>query len=254
MRGIIPAYQEFVNVSPSTPGHIMKIEIWSDVVCPWCYIGKRRFERALAQFEHADDVEVTWRSFELDPNAPTVQTEPHAERIARKYGVSMAQVEAMNARLIGEARKDGLDFHLADSKGGNTFDAHRLIHLAAERGLSGEMKERLMRAYFTEGVAIGERAELVRLAVDVGLEEAEVKAMLSSDTLARDVRADEARAREFGISGVPFFAIDERYGISGAQPAELILEALKQAHAESTLAPVAGAPDAGQCDDGSCTI
>jgi predicted DsbA family dithiol-disulfide isomerase len=232
----------------------MRVEIWSDVVCPWCYIGKRRFERALAQFEHAGDVEVVWRSFELDPNAPPVQTEPHAERIARKYGVSLAQVEAMNARLIGEARKDGLDFHLAESKGGNTFDAHRLIHLSAAHGRGGEMKERLMRAFFTEGVAIGERAELVRLAVDVGLEEAEVKAMLSSDALAAEVRDDEARAREFGISGVPFFAIDEKYGISGAQPAELLVEALQQAYGESTLSPVPGAPDTGQCDDGSCVV
>jgi len=232
----------------------MRVEIWSDVVCPWCYIGKRRFEEALGQFEHSDDIEVVWRSFELDPNAPAVQTEPHAERIARKYGVSMAQVEAMNARLIGEARKDGLDFHLAESKGGNTFDAHRLIHFAAERGRGGEMKERLMRAYFTEGVAIGERGELVRLAIEVGLEEPEVKAMLSSDAFAGAVRADEARAREFGISGVPFFAIDERYGISGAQPAELILEALRQAYGEAALAPAAASPDAGQCDDDSCTI
>lgn len=229
----------------------MRVEIWSDVVCPWCYIGKRRFEQALAQFERADEVEVTWRSFELDPNAPRVQTEPHAERLARKYGVSLAQVEAMNARLIGEAKKEGLDFRLIESKGGNTFDAHRLIHLAASGGRAGEMQERLMKAYFTEGVAIGERGELVRLAVDVGLDEAEVKAMLSSDQFASEVRADEARAREFGISGVPFFAIDERYGVSGAQPAEAILEALQQAYAESKMA-VVGGDDAGSCADGSC--
>ena len=136
---------------------MMKVEIWSDVVCPWCYIGKRRFESALAQFEHASDVDVIWRSFELDPNAPRVQTEPHAERLARKYGVSLAQVEAMDARLVGEARKEGLEFHLAESKGGNTFDAHRLIHLAGESGHAGAMKERLMKGYFTERVAIGER-------------------------------------------------------------------------------------------------
>lgn len=229
----------------------MQVEIWSDVVCPWCYIGKRRFERALAQFGHAHEVEVVWRSFELDPDAPRVQTEPHAERLARKYGVSLAQVEAMNARLVGEAKKEGLDFHLAQSKGGNTFDAHRLIHLAAESGRAGEMKERLMKAYFTEGVAIGERGELVRLAVEVGLDEVEVKAMLSSERFATDVRSDEARAREFGISGVPFFAIDERYGISGAQPAELILEALQQAYAEAKMV-VVGAGDADSCADGSC--
>jgi predicted DsbA family dithiol-disulfide isomerase len=231
----------------------MKIEIWSDVVCPWCYIGKRRFEQALSQFEHADEVEVTWRSFELDPSAPVVRTESHAEHLARKYGVSPAQVAAMDARLIGEASKDGLEFHLAESKGGNTFDAHRLIHFAAERGRAGEMKERLMRAYFTEGAAIGERAELVRLATDVGLDEAEVKAMLSSDRLASEVRADEARARAFGISGVPFFAIDDRYGVSGAQPADVLLDVLRQAHANAGTVAVGG-DDADTCADGSCEV
>lgn len=231
----------------------MRIEIWSDVVCPWCYIGKRRFEQALAQFEHADEVEVLWRSFELDPSAPPVRTESHAEHLARKYGVSPAQVEAMDARLIGEARKEGLDFHLDESKGGNTFDAHRLIHLAAETGRAGEMKERLLRACFTEGAAIGERAELVRLATEVGLDEAEVKGMLSSDRLASGVRADEARARAFGISGVPFFAIDERYGVSGAQPADVLLDVLRQAYVNSPMVPVGG--DAAEsCADGSCDV
>jgi predicted DsbA family dithiol-disulfide isomerase len=233
---------------------MMKVEIWSDVVCPWCYIGKRRFEAALAEFGHAGEVEVVWRSFELDPGAPRVQTEPHAERLARKYGVSLAQVEAMDARLVGEAKKEGLDFRLADSKGGNTFDAHRLIHFAAEGGRAGAMKERLMKAYFTEGMPIGERAELTRLAVDVGLDEGETKAVLSSDRYADDVRADEARARTFGISGVPFFAVDERYGISGAQPRELILEALQQAYGESRLTSVIGEAGAGECTDGSCAI
>jgi len=217
---------------------MMKIEIWSDVVCPWCYIGKRRFEKALAQYEHADEVEITWRSFELDPDAPRVQTEPHAERLSRKYGVSLAQVATMNQRLIGEAKKEGLDFNLDEAKGGNTFDAHRLIHLAAESDRAGEMKERLMKAYFTEGVPIGERAELVRLAMETGLEEAEVKAMLSSDRFANDVRSDEARARGFGIGGVPFFAIDEQFGVSGAQPADVLLDALRQAYANSQSAEV----------------
>lgn len=231
----------------------MRVEIWSDVVCPWCYIGKRRFEQALERFEHADEVEVVWRSFELDPNAPRVRTESHAEHLARKYGVSPAQVEAMDARLVGEAKKEELEFHLAESKGGNTFDAHRLIHLAVENGRAGEMKERLMKAYFTEGVAIGERAELVRLAVEVGLDEAEVKAMLSSERLANEVRADEARARAFGISGVPFFAIDERYGVSGAQPADVLLDVLRQAYVNAQMV-IVGADDTGACADGSCEI
>lgn len=231
----------------------MRVEIWSDVVCPWCYIGKRRFEAALAQFEHAGDVEVAWRSFELDPNAPPVQTEPHAERLARKYGVSLQQVEAMDARLVGEAKKEGLDFRLAESQGGNTFDAHRLIHFAGESGRAGEMKERLMKAYFTEGVAIGERGELVRLAVEVGFDEADVKGMLSSDQFANEVRADEARARAFGISGVPFFAIDERYGVSGAQPTDVLLDALRQAYVNSQMV-VVGGDDADSCADGSCAV
>ena len=231
----------------------MRVEIWSDVVCPWCYIGKRRFEAALAQFEHAGDVEVTWRSFELDPNAPPVQTEPHAERLARKYGVSLQQVEAMDARLVGEAKKEGLDFRLAESQGGNTFDAHRLIHFAGESGRAGEMKERLMKAYFTEGVAIGERGELVRLAVEVGFDEADVKGMLSSDQFANEVRADEARARAFGISGVPFFAIDERYGVSGAQPTDVLLDVLRQAYVNSQMV-VVGGDDADSCADGSCAV
>jgi predicted DsbA family dithiol-disulfide isomerase len=231
----------------------MKIEIWSDVVCPWCYIGKRRFEQALAQFEHAEDVEVTWRSFELDPGAPPVRTESHAEHLARKYGVSAAQVEAMDVRLVGEARKEGLEFHLGESKSGNTFDAHRLIHLAARTGRAAAMKERLLRAYFTEGVAIGERAELVRLAAEAGLDEADVKAMLSSDRLADEVRADEARARAFGISGVPFFAIDERYGVSGAQPAEVLLDVLQQAYVNAQMVAVGG-DDADACNDESCDV
>jgi predicted DsbA family dithiol-disulfide isomerase len=232
----------------------MRVEIWSDVVCPWCYIGKRRFETALEQFEHRDEVEIVRRSFELDPDAPRRHAEPQNERLASKYRVSLAQVEVMNARLIGEAKKEGLEFHLDASKGGNTFDAHRLLHFATERGLGAELEERLMKAYFTEGVAIGELAELVRLAGEVGLDEGETSVVLESDRYADAVRADEARARAFGISGVPFFAIDERYGVSGAQPPEAILDALKRAHEESRMVVVGGGADAGTCDDGSCAI
>lgn len=232
----------------------MRVEVWSDIVCPWCYIGKRRFEAALRQFEHRDDVEIVWRSFELDPDAPRMQTEPQAQRLAAKYGVSLDQVKTMNARMIGEAKKEGLDFHLEEAKSGNTFDAHRLVHLAAARGKAPALEERLMKGYFTDGIAIGEPAELVRLAADVGLDESEARAVLESARYAEAVRADEARARAFGISGVPFFAIDERYGISGAQPAEVILDALRQAHEESKLVAVGSDAGAGQCDDGSCAI
>ena len=211
----------------------MKIEIWSDIACPWCYVGKRRFEQALQQFEHAGDVEVTWRSFELDPHAPRIHAESQDELLAKKYGMPVEKARAMNERMTAEARKEGLDFHLDRVKVGNTFDAHRLVHLAAESGRAEVMKERLMRAYFTEGEAVGDPDTLVRLGAEVGLGEERVREVLVGDAYASDVRADEERARSFGISGVPFFAIDEKYGVSGAQPAEVLLGALSQAYEEA---------------------
>jgi predicted DsbA family dithiol-disulfide isomerase len=218
----------------------MKVEIWSDIACPWCYVGKRRFESALGQFEHAPDVEVVWRSFELDPTAPRQHAESQDELLAKKYGMSVEKAQEMNARMTGEARKEGLDFHFDRVKVGNTFDAHRLVHLAAESGQADAMKERLMRAYLTEGEALGDPATLRRLGAEVGLDPVRVEAVVGSDAFATDVRADEARARSFGISGVPFFAIDERYGVSGAQSAEVLLAALRQAHEESDATRAGG--------------
>ena len=215
----------------------MKVEIWSDIACPWCYVGKRRFERALQQFEHARDVEVVWRSFELDPNAPRTHAESQDELLAKKYGMPLEKARAMNERMTAEARKEGLDFHLERVKVGNTFDAHRLVHLAAESGRADVMKERLMRAYFTEGEAVGDPDTLLRLGTEVRLDEDRVRDVLNSDAYAGDVRADEERARSFGISGVPFFAIDEKYGVSGAQPSEVLLDALRQAYEEAEATP-----------------
>jgi Predicted dithiol-disulfide isomerase involved in polyketide biosynthesis len=215
----------------------MKVEIWSDIACPWCYVGKRRFERALEQFEHARDVEVVWRSFELDPHAPRTHAESQDELLAKKYGMPVETARAMNERMTAEARKEGLEFHLDRVRVGNTFDAHRLVHLAAESRRADAMKERLMRAYFTEGEAVGDPATLVRLGIDVGLDEAKVREVVSGSAYAKDVRADEERARAFGISGVPFFAIDERYGVSGAQPSEVLLDALRQAYEEAEATP-----------------
>jgi predicted DsbA family dithiol-disulfide isomerase len=210
----------------------MKVEIWSDIACPWCYIGKRRFEQALDRFEHRDDVDVVWRSFELDPSAPRNAGMPQEELLAKKYGMPIERARAMNARMTAEASKEGLEFHVDRVQVGNTFDAHRLVHLAAESGQAGAMKERLMRAYFTEGEAVGDPATLQRLAAEVGLDDASVRDVLGGDRLAADVRADESRAHAFGVSGVPFFAIDERYGVSGAQTPDVLLEALRQAHTE----------------------
>jgi predicted DsbA family dithiol-disulfide isomerase len=218
---------------------MMKVEIWSDIACPWCYVGKRRFESALGQFEHAGEVVVVWRSFELDPSAPRTHAEPQAELLAKKYGMPVERARAMNERLTGEAKKEGLDFHFELVRVGNTFDAHRLVHLAAESGEAEAMKERLMRAYFTEGAALGEHETLARLGREMGLDADRVRAVLATDDFAADVRADEARARAFGISGVPFFAIDERYGVSGAQTPDVLLDALRQAY-DDTEATRAG--------------
>ena len=233
----------------------MQIEIWSDIACPWCYVGKRRFEQALDRFEHKDDVNVLWRSFELDPSAPATHEGSQAELLASKYGVPLAQAEAMNARMSGAAKEEGLDFHFDRVKVGNTFDAHRLVHLAHESGRQDAMKERLMRAYFTEGEAIGTHPVLERLAAEVGLDAERVRETLASDAYASDVRADEMRARKLGITGVPFFVLGERYGVSGAQSPELLLEAIQQAYAETQPTVTVLSGDRGaQCDDEGCAI
>lgn len=232
----------------------MKIEIWSDIACPWCYVGKRRFERALAEFPHVEDVEVVWRSFELDPSAPKRQQGRQAELLARKYGVTLDRAEAMNANMTAEARKEGLDFHFERVQVGNTFDAHRLIHFADANGKRGEMVERLFRAYLTDGEALGDRDVLVRLAADIGLDSESARSTLMGDAFADAVRADQERARMFGISGVPFFAIDEKYGVSGAQPPAALLEVFEQAWTDAGVEMVARTAAADGCDDGSCAV
>lgn len=218
----------------------LRIDIWSDIACPWCHVGKRRLEAALARFPHRDAVEIVWRAFELDPSAPRVidLTVSYAARLAKKYGSSPAQAEAMIARMTEVAREDGLDFHFERIRPGNTFDAHRVLHLASERGKQDAVKERFLRGYLSEGEAIGEPEVLVRLAADAGLDEEEVRATLASDAYAADVRAEESDAREIGIGGVPFFVLGGRYAISGAQPPDLFLGALNQAWGELQAKPV----------------
>jgi predicted DsbA family dithiol-disulfide isomerase len=201
-------------------------------VCPWCYLGKRRLETALGQFEHRDEVEVLWRSFELDPGAPQRREGSPAEHLQRKYGMSAGQVMASWARLTTLAAAEGLDYRLDNTQGGSSFDAHRLIHLGREHGLQDAVKERLMRAYFSEGAPIGDPDTLARLGVDAGLAADEIAETLAGDRFTAEVRDDEHRAQLLGITGVPFFVIDERYGVSGAQSADHLLGALNAAWAE----------------------
>jgi predicted DsbA family dithiol-disulfide isomerase len=206
----------------------VKVEIWSDVVCPWCYLGKRRFESALADFEHRDEVEVSWHSFELDPSAPREREVDLATHLAQKYGMTREEAVARQQQLVDLGADDGISYRFDIARSGNTFDAHRLLHLAAAHGRQGELKERLLRAYHTEGEPIGDAATLKRLAVEVGLPAEEVDAVLSSERYADEVREDERLATSFGAGGVPFFVIDRAIGLSGAQPREVFAELLER--------------------------
>ena len=218
----------------------LRVDIWSDVVCPWCAVGKRRFEAALASFEHKDEVEVVWRAFELDPSAPAVRSDDSATHLGRKYGRTREQALAMMRELTDAAARDGLAFDLVHARSGNTFDAHRVLHLAAEHGRQDAVKERFFRGYLSERQPIGERETLVRLASEAGLDGEEVRATLASDRFSAEVREEEDAARQLGIRGVPFFVMAGAVGVSGAPPADVLLRALRQAWVRTVTAdPVA---------------
>jgi predicted DsbA family dithiol-disulfide isomerase len=205
----------------------MKVEIWSDILCPWCYIGKREFETALQQYAHKDKVEMIWHSFELDPHAQLDYGMDIYDMLAKKYGMSRERALEMNKHLVERAKGAGLTYHMDIVKATNSFDAHRLIQLAKEKELEWEMVERLSAAYLTEGKHLGDKDVLKQLALEVGLDETEVTKVLASDQFGYEVRTDEQEASQLGIRGVPYFVIDRKYGISGGQPSEVFLEALK---------------------------
>ena len=230
----------------------MHVEIWSDIACPWCYVGKRRFEAAIAGYEHRDEVTVTWRSFELDPGAPAERQGDYASHLARKYGMSRDEALAMHDRMTETAAGEGLDFRFDIARAGNTFDAHRIVHLAAAHGAQDAMKERLMRAYLTEGELISDAETLERLALEVGLPVDDVREVLDTDRYTAEVRADERTAAQLGISAVPFFVVDRAIGASGAHPPAQLLELLRQARAQNPPIPVAVAADTCNVDGSGC--
>jgi predicted DsbA family dithiol-disulfide isomerase len=229
----------------------MRIEIWSDIVCPWCYIGKRRLETALAGFPHADQVEIVWRSFQLDPSAPTTPVETVADHLGRKYGGGPAAGRQMIERVTAIAAEEGMTWRHDESLRVGTIDAHRLLHAAGDQ--RGELKEALLHAYFAEAQNVADHETLTRIATEAGLDEVLVKEVLTTDQYAAEVEADVRQAAAYGATGVPFFVIDEKFGISGAQPAETFLQVLDRAWADAhpTL-EVVGGEDA--CGPDGCPI
>ncbi|GHB13681.1 MULTISPECIES: DsbA family oxidoreductase [Streptomyces] len=235
----------------------MRVEIWSDIACPWCYIGKARFEKGLAEFAHRDEVEVVHRSFELDPGRAKGDTEKVIDMLALKYGRTPEEARGMEANVAANAQAEGLGYRAEGRDHGSTFDIHRVLHLAKARGLQDELLSLAYRANFAEERSVFDDAVLADLAVEAGLDADEVRAVLADPAAyAEEVRADEREAAELGANAVPFFVFDRRYGISGGQPSEVFVQALERAWKDrpvSTLTTLGG--DAAACDaDGACEV
>jgi predicted DsbA family dithiol-disulfide isomerase len=216
------------HARPPRPGRLT-VEIWSDVVCPWCYIGKRRFERAVEALAVADDIAIVWRSFQLNPDQPAGRRQRQDEYLAQRTGRSLDDVRLMNARVTELAAAEGLTYDFDRYTVVNTLDAHRVAHLAASQGLGSAIQERLLRGQLVEGEVLDDPSTLVRLAADVGVPAADTEAVLASDAFAHEVRTDLQTGLTLGLTGVPFFVFDRSIGVSGAQPTEIFSRALTMA-------------------------
>ncbi|WAU80464.1 DsbA family oxidoreductase [Streptomyces sp. Qhu-G9] len=234
----------------------MRVEIWSDIACPWCYVGKARFEKALDAFAHRDDVEVVHRSFELDPGRARDDVQPVLAMLTKKYGMSEAQAQAGEENLGTQAAAEGLEYRTRDRDHGSTFDMHRLLHLAKDRGRQDELIGVFYRANFAEERSVFDDDErLVELSVAAGLDAGEARAVLADPAAyADEVRADEREAAELGANGVPFFVLDRKYGVSGAQPAEVFAQALEQAWAAHSPLKLIQQDDAEECGPDGCAV
>ncbi|MBM7580937.1 DsbA family oxidoreductase [Jeotgalibacillus terrae] len=233
----------------------MKIEVWSDYVCPFCYIGKRKLEHALNNFEHKDQVEVVYRSFQLDPDAPKNASEDTVSALAKKYGMSYDQAVDMTNNVVAQAKEVGLDYDFSKMKRTNTQDAHRLTHFAAEHGKDGVLTEKLLSAYFLESKHIGDHDQLVAIAEEAGLNGEKAREVLESDQYAAEMNADIQKAAQIGVSGVPFFVLENKYAISGAQPDEVFTQALEKVWEETNQSPLVNVGGQGNaCTDDSCDV
>lgn len=211
----------------------MNVEIWSDVMCPFCYLGKRNFEVALESFEGRGEVVVAWRSFQLAPDLPSDLEGDVHDYLAARYGHTREQARTINQRMAAQAAEAGLTFDFDRAVLGNTFDAHRLAHMARDAGHEDAAVERLFKAYFTDGLAIADHGVLARLGAEAGLDEDHVRAALAGDAYAAEVQAEADEALALGINAVPCFVIDRRYAIPGAQPPEVILQVLERVRSDS---------------------
>lgn len=230
----------------------MQVEIWSDIACPWCYIGKRRFEEALAQFPHRDDVEVSYRSYQLDPTLPEHYDGTEAEYLASRKGIAVEQAEQMFAHVTEQARSVGLAYDFEALVVANSMKAHQILHLAKEHGVQSEVKEALLAAHFEQGRDIGDDRLLECVATAEGVPADAIEQELSSGSRIPAVQQDIAEARALGIQGVPMVVLDRKYGVSGAQPAEVFLNALTQAYAEAHPLQTVGAADGEVCGPDGC--
>jgi predicted DsbA family dithiol-disulfide isomerase len=232
----------------------MRVEIWSDVICPWCYIGKRQFEHALEEFEHRDQVEVVYRAFQLDPSFPKGETMDVADMLSGKFGMPREQAVEMNRQMEQRAAGAGLEYHLEGGRVGNTADAHRLVHLAAEHGVQDAFVEALYKAHFTDRRSVFDHDSLAQIAEEAGLDAGAARETLTTGKFAAEVDTDQREARDLGANGVPFFVIDRRYGISGAQPTETFTQVLDRAWADARPKLTTIGDDTDTCTDDGCAV
>ena len=230
----------------------MKIEIWSDYACPYCYIGKRYLEQALAEFEHANRVEVIYKAFELDPSAANEATTTTLGRIEYKYGKSKTQAQHMIDHIVVMGASVNLDMRYDSVQYTNTLDAHRLTKFAALYGKGLEMSERLFNAYFTRNLPLADKSVLIEIAAELGLDRVQTQAMLASDAFVKDVRADENHAREIGIRSVPHMVIDGQHNLAGAQPKNHLLTTIREVWAQQEASDQATSADEIACDIDGC--
>jgi predicted DsbA family dithiol-disulfide isomerase len=231
----------------------MNVEIWSDVMCPFCYIGKRKFEKALEQFPHKDDIKIIWKSFQLDPSTVTDPSLNTIENLRLKKGWSKEQAAETIAHVADIAKQVGLNFNFDKAVVANSFDAHRLSHLAKKYNLQNELEEKLFFAYFSEGKNTADYETLLKIALEIGMDEAEVSEVLKGNTFANEVHQDIEQAQQIGVRGVPFFVLNQKYGISGAQESDTFLQALHKAYDETKLVDISN-NDAAICGPDGCEI